>query len=96
QFIRHFAGQLVRPWWLAGFVHRRRNLGARIAPPIFRRWYARIAWRSRRDLGRFNRHRAINGAEAAMFLIGNGGTGHSGLWHTASMLLPSGSSTNAP
>jgi pimeloyl-ACP methyl ester carboxylesterase len=59
KFVRHFAWQLVRPWRVAGFVHRRRHLRARIARRIFRRRYGGIARRCRRDLGWLNRHRAI-------------------------------------
>jgi hypothetical protein len=37
-----------------------------------------------------------NGADAAMFLVEILWNRHSGAWHTASMLWPSGSSTKAP
>ena len=46
-------------------------------------------------IGHINFVRSDNGSGVPMFLIGAGGT-HSGPWHTASMLWPSGSSTNAP
>ena len=104
--LRHLAGKLVRPRRLAGFTHRRRRSPGLDCLADSRRRLGRRARRCRRDFGRFDRHLhrhlailaeiwSDNGAPAAMFLPGDGGT-HAGLWQTASMLWPSGSSTNAP
>ena len=102
---RHAAWQFVGPRWRARFAHRRRDVWLRIAGWNSRRRFGGSPRCCRRNLGWFDRHRHHrdrcpendNDDAALMFLVTSPRSApYSGAWQTASMLWPSGSSTNAP
>ena len=107
QLIRHLARQLLRLWWLTRFTEGWWHLRARIAGRTLRRRLGRLSRCRRGYLRRFNRHhisrsfdsRCDNGDDRIRFPRDpkmEPAAGYAGAWQTASILWPSGSSTNAP
>ena len=106
QFVRHLARQLLRLRWLAGLTHRRRHLGARVArrssrggsvgcPGVAGGISGGSIGITSPEVSTAVRQRRRPRCSRAIQKW-NRQHGYAGAWQTASMLWPSGSSTNAP